>query len=117
MRDRFMAALREHVAALWMLHPRLVVAQTFLKQSHRRELARRFPEARFVLVTASASVRAARLSRRINERLEGVYLRTMVAAFDPPVGPFARLANTGDDAQLERALDALVRDAARPTAK
>jgi gluconate kinase len=108
MRERFMTALRTHVAALWVEHPRLVVAQTFLKQVHRAEFARHFPDATFVLVTASAPERAARLARRPAQRLDAAYVHKMIEAFDPPVAPFVCIANTGVAEALERAVDALV---------
>ena len=108
MRNRFIVTLMASVAALWMRHPRLVLAHTFLKQSHRLQFARRFPKARFVLVTAGDDVQAARLSHRIDQRLDAGYVRKMIAAFDPPVAPFTRIANTGDNDRLERELDSLV---------
>jgi len=108
MRERFMTALRAHVAALWAEHPQLVVSQTFLQQAHRAAFARHFPDATFVLVTASDQERASRLARRPDQRLDVAYVQKMIAAFDPPVAPFVCLANTGDAKEPEREVDALV---------
>ena len=108
MRDRFVDALLTKVATLVADHPRLVVAQTFLKQRHRTRFLGRFPGARFVLVRASDAVRVERLEHRTHQPLDAAYTRKMVAAFDDPLESFAVIDNTGNAKSLEAQLDALV---------
>lgn len=104
MRDRFIGLLLAHVAVLAERHAKLVVAQTMLKQVHRDRFAARFPQARFVLVTADDDVRRARLAARREQPLEPGSVERMVAAFDPPVFPYATLDNAGSVDDLDRRL-------------
>jgi gluconate kinase len=108
MRERFMAALRRRVGTLWRQHPRLVVAQTFLKQAHRSAFLRRFPRAEFILITANARIRAIRLARRRSSMLDPRYAHQMAKAFDPPELPHRRLSNNRDHRKLERGLTAII---------
>ena len=108
MRDRFVDALVARVALLLPEHPRLVIAQTFLKQRHRTRFLSRFPQARFVLVRASDAVRVQRLEHRTHQPLDAAYTRKMVTLFDEPLEPYAVIENTGDAKSLEVQLDALV---------
>jgi gluconate kinase len=108
MRGRFIDALIEHVGALAEHHPRIVVAQTFLKQIHRDQFIRRFPAAHFVLVSADEPLRVARLERRINQPLEPAYAHAMVTAFDPPQQLAATIRNAGDAEDLRDQIDAML---------
>jgi gluconate kinase len=87
MRDRFMAVLIDHVVDLAASHPRLVVAQTFLKARHRAQLAARLPAARFVHVVADDDLRRRRLADRNHQPLSPESVARMIAAFDFPGVP------------------------------
>lgn len=110
MRDRFMAALADHVVALAALHPRLVVAQTFLKAQHRAQLAARLPHARFVQVIADDELRRTRLAHRSHQPLSAESVDRMIAAFDVPGDDDdIEVIHNGDDpANLEAQIDLLL---------
>jgi gluconate kinase len=108
MRDRFMSAVREHALQLTNRHPRVVIAQTFLKQIHRDAFVSLFPTALFVLVTAEQNLRITRLEQRTRQPLEPGYAHAMVTAFDPPVALFATIINNSDASCLQAQLEKLV---------
>jgi gluconate kinase len=111
MRDAFFARIIDHTQELWPLHPRLVVAQTFIKEKYRLRFLDAFPAARFVLVRATDDLRERRLSARPIMRLDPGYARRMVTLFEPPGIPHEVIDNNADgDAHLERQVEDLIAD-------
>jgi len=107
MRDRFVDAMAGAIEGLLRSHPRVVLAQTFLKRIHRERFLTRFPRARFVLVAAPAEVREARLAHRHHQPLQPDYARAMTTLFDPPPRGVEVITNDGDEARLDQQLQAL----------
>ncbi len=96
MRDEFFQQLIAHTEHLYRQHPRMVVAQTFIKEKYRLLFLAHFPAARFVLVEAQASIRELRLERRDNQPLDADYARRMTTLFDPPRIPYSVITNDMD---------------------
>jgi gluconate kinase len=111
MRDEFFSRIIAHVEQLLPKHPKLVVAQTFIKEKYRRRFLEHFPFAQFVLVEAKGPIRELRLERRTNQPLEPDYTRKMIAMFETPHIPYQVITNDADGAlQLEDQIAALVKD-------
>lgn len=111
MRDTFFDRIIAHTAELWPRHPRLVVAQTFIKEKYRLRFLEAFPAARFVLVRATDDLRERRLAERPIMRLDPGYARRMVTLFEPPGIPYQIIDNNADgDAHLERQIEELIAD-------
>jgi gluconate kinase len=111
MRDEFFDRIIAHTAELWPRHPRLVVAQTFIKEKYRLRFLQSFPAAHFVLVQAAEDIRERRLSSRAIMRLDPSYARRMVTLFEPPAIPHQVIDNNADgDSHLERQIAALLVD-------
>lgn len=109
MRDEFFRRITAHIHQLLPDHPRLVLAQTFIKEKYRRRFLETFPQAQFVLVEADDPVREQRLERRTNQPLEPNYTRKMIALFEPPHIPYITLSNSADgDGHLEAQIQQLV---------
>lgn len=104
MRQRFAEAMVTSLRPLLAKHPRVVLAQTFIKTSQRDTLRAAFPFARFVLVTASDATRAERLSHRHAQPLEPKYAAAMAGFFDAPEEAVARVENEGALEALDGAL-------------
>lgn len=96
MRDEFFARIIAHVGELWAQYPRLVVAQTFIKEKYRHRFLERFPAAQFILVEADDAVRERRLIERLHQPLEPEYARRMATFFDAPRIPHLLLQNNHD---------------------
>jgi gluconate kinase len=84
MRDEFFHRLIVSAASLHPRHPRMVVAQTFIKEKYRVLFLKHFSAARFILVEAEAAIREARLARRDHQPLDADYARRMALIFDQP---------------------------------
>lgn len=111
MRDEFFNRIIAHVHELLPKHPKLVVAQTFIKEKYRRRFLEHFPDAQFILVEAKDPIRELRLERRTNQPLEPDYTRKMIAMFEPPHIPYLVITNDADGALiLEDQIAALVKD-------
>jgi gluconate kinase len=109
MRDEFFARIIAHVDQLLLEHPRLVVAQTFIKERYRRLFLEHFPSAQFVLVEAQDDVRERRLIERTHQALDPGYARRMTALFDPPTIPHQLIVNNQDgDAHIRAQIAPLV---------
>ncbi|MEZ4669757.1 MAG: AAA family ATPase [Anaerolineae bacterium] len=116
MRDEFFRRITEHVRQLLPAHPRLVLAQTFIKEKYRRRFLKTFPQAQFVLVEAGDTLRERRLERRTNQPLEPNYTRKMVAMFEPPHIPYITINNDTDgDQHLETQIRRLVNEESETT--
>ena len=110
MRDQFFKRISAHVEQLLPKHPKLVVAQTFIKEKYRQRFLEHFPYAKFVLVEAADSIRERRLERRTNQPLEPDYTRKMIALFEPPRIPHQVITNDADGTlHLEDQIAALVK--------
>jgi gluconate kinase len=96
MRDEFFRRLIASTESLHRQHPRMVVAQTFIKEKYRLLFLERFPAARFVLVEAQEAVREMRLAHRSHQPLNADYARRMTQIFDPPRIPHSVLTNDVD---------------------
>jgi gluconokinase len=115
LRDQFFARIGESVNQLWPEHPRLVVAQTFIKEKYRVEFLTRFPLAHFVLVEADNVIRAQRLAARTYQPLAPDYVQKMDQLFEPPHIPYARITNNVQGrAHLDGQIEALLTDFALP---
>ena len=110
MRDEFFKRIITHVEQLLPKHPKLVVAQTFIKEKYRKRFLEHFPYAQFVLVEAADLIRERRLEHRTNQPLEPDYTRKMIAMFEPPHIPHWVIINDADGAlQLEDQIASLVK--------
>jgi gluconate kinase len=110
MRDEFFQRLIASVERLYHQQPRMVVAQTFIKEKYRVLFLEYFPAARFVLVEADVAVRERRLSHRHHQPLDPDYARRMTQIFDPPHIPHLVMTNDVDgDTHLNRQIGELVR--------
>ena len=107
MRDRFVDAMAGKMESLLRSHPKVVLAQTFLKQQHRERFLSRFPDAHFVLVAAPSELREYRLAHRHHQPLQPEYARAMTSLFDPPPRGVFVITNDGDPKRLEEQLRAL----------
>lgn len=111
MRDAFFNRIIAHVHQLLPDHPKLVVAQTFIKEKYRRRFLEHFPEAQFVLVVAEDPIRELRLERRTNQPLEPEYTRKMIAMFETPHIPYRIILNDAEGTlQLDDQIAALIKD-------
>ncbi len=86
MRDEFFKHLFESIQVLHRNHPRLVVAQTFLKEKYRVEMREKFQDVTFLLIEASENVRKKHLQGRKETTLDEEYVKKMDALFDKGVG-------------------------------
>lgn len=110
MRDEFFGRIIAHVHELLPKHPKLVLAQTFIKEKYRKRFLEQFPFAKFVLVEANDPIRERRLERRTNQPLEPDYTRKMIALFETPHIPHKVISNDADGAfHLEDQIAALVK--------
>lgn len=110
MRDEFFGRIIKHVHKLLPENPKLVVAQTFIKEKYRRWFLEQFPYAQFVLVVADDTIREQRLERRTNQPLEPDYTRRMIALFETPKIPYRIISNDADgELHLEDQIAALLK--------
>jgi gluconate kinase len=113
MRDVFFGRIIASTESLWPAHPKLVIAQTFIKEKYRQQFLNHFPAARFVLVQADISVRERRLARRTHQALEPEYVRKMDRIFEPPLIHHQVITNNEDgSAHLKRQIAAFLAEPA-----
>lgn len=93
MRDRFINKLLNSITRLSRNQAKLVVAQTFIKEKYRRELHKRWPQAKFVLVKTKPKIRFQRWRKRANYPWSEAYVKQMDAQFEPPKIPHQVLTN------------------------
>lgn len=96
LRDAFFENIVHSIEHLRLQTPRLVVAQTFIKEKYRRRVLDHFPEARFVLVQADAVIRERRLTHRTHQALDLDYARRMTTIFEPPLILHNLILNNSD---------------------
>jgi gluconate kinase len=93
MRDEFFSRILASLDRLTPIQPRVLLAQTFIKEKYRRWVLDRYPQAQFILVEADPSVRQHRLEHRTAMPLALDYVRQMDTLFDPPQIPHLVLDN------------------------
>lgn len=108
MRDRFYARAIAITRALRAAYPRVAIANTLLKNRHRKQLAAAFPDARFILVKSAPGLIDARFAVRGKYMIDLDDARRMAAAFEPPTLPHHVLQNTDGREKVVRQLYALL---------
>lgn len=109
LRDQFFARIIASAERLWPANPRLVIAQTFIKEKYRRRFIEHFPAARFVLVEAALDVRERRLEQRTHQALDPDYVRKMDLIFEPPHIPHQVLTNNSEgDAHIKAQIETIL---------
>ena len=93
MRDRFFARLLASVTRLVKTHPKLVVAQTFIKEGYRQQLLSRYPQAKFILIKTKPLIRYRRRQIRADYPWDETYVKKMDALFQAPQIPHQVLTN------------------------
>jgi len=96
MRDRFFKSIVHRLHLLKIKHSNIVLAQTFLKERHRKQVHDAFPEAQFVLIQTPTDIREQRLSEREEYPLDPDYARAMVCNFDTPEIPHTVIQNKNE---------------------
>lgn len=110
LRDQFFARIIASTSKLWPENPKLVIAQTFIKEKYRRRFLEQFPAAQFVLVEAARDVRKRRLAVRTHQTLAPDYVRKMDLIFEPPHIPHHVLTNNQDgNAHIKAQIAAILR--------
>ncbi|MEO8609852.1 MAG: AAA family ATPase [Chloroflexota bacterium] len=103
LRDIFFGQIIASAQRLWPENPKVVIAQTYIKEKCRQRFLDTFPAARFVLVEADVGVRERRLAHRTHQALDPDYVRKMDRIFELPQIPHQVISNNEDgDAHLKR---------------
>ena len=104
MRDTFFQALLLSTKTLVQTHTNLVVSQTFLKDSYRKQFLNTFPHAQFLYVQTNEQIRNMRLKNRTNYPLSPIYAQKMVSNFEQPSIPYKTIENNeaGDTKLIEQ---------------
>lgn len=112
MRDRFFSKILETIQTLQQQYKNIVVAQTYIKEKYRKELKKKFPNAKFLLVTTPDGIRESRLLARVEYSLDLSYSKNMVANFDTPTIEHIILDNSkdGEDAVINDLQSILLKD-------
>ena len=84
MRNQFINHLIASIEKLSSKHPKLVVAQAFLKQKHRDQLLKKLPQAQFAYINTPPSIRYQRRQKRALYPWDQTYVKKMDKLFDPP---------------------------------
>jgi gluconate kinase len=82
MRDRFFISLLKTTIKLSQKQPKLIVAQTFIKEKYRQLFRDQFPQATWILVDTPQEIREKRLLERTESPLDLEYARQMVKKFE-----------------------------------
>lgn len=93
MRDRFINRLLVSIYKLASRQSKLVVAQTFIKEKYRRQLLKRWPGTKFILVKTKATIRYQRRQKRADYPWNEAYVKKMDSLFEPPKIPHQVLTN------------------------
>lgn len=107
MRDRYYAILIDRIAELRAGFPDLAFGQATFKEHHRQLVQSAFPDVVFVLVEASAVVRAERLSRGGNP-VTVEYARRIDGLFERPRHPHFIITNNDGREEIVRQLAGLL---------
>lgn len=109
MRDAFFSRIVQSIYELRPTHPRLVVAQTFIKEKYRLLVRKHFPDAQFILVTAKPKLRETRLEQRSHQMLDRDYARKMTLIFEPPLIDHLMISNDGNgEDEIKRQIEAIL---------
>src|SRR5687767_12930795 len=84
MRDQFVQIIIKEIAKLLETHKNLVVAQALYKEKNRKQLAKIFPDAKFILIQAQSDNIIARLKRR-NNTIDQAYAEMIQSQFEKPL--------------------------------
>lgn len=84
MRNKFFKILINKIQDLNIKYPKLVVAQTFIKEMYRLQLIKVIPKTKFVLVETKKEIREKRLMDRTDYPLDIEYARIMEKNFEEP---------------------------------
>lgn len=107
MRDRYYAILIDRIAELRAVSPDLAFGQATFKEHHRQLVQSAFPDVVFVLVEASAVVRAERLSRGGNP-VTVEYAQRIDGLFERPRHPHFIITNNDGREEIVRQLAGLL---------
>ncbi|HLD01808.1 MAG TPA: AAA family ATPase [Patescibacteria group bacterium] len=109
MRDVYFNTLLQTVSRLHVKHQKLVLAQTFIKETYRKIFLKSFPHVQFVLIAVKTSVREKRLKKRKELPLDISYTRQMVQNFEKPIISHIVVANNQDgEVHLKKQLSVLL---------
>lgn len=100
MRDRFFQNMLKKIKELSKKHPKLIISQTFIRELHRKELLRQFPDACFLLVQTNDQIREQRLRERKEYPLSLEQAREMCKNFDKPKVPY-EVINNNEDGEVD----------------
>ena len=107
-RDAYHRLLLDRLAELQAVNPRLAVAVPLLRDRHRRWIAGRFPEAKFILVHCGPAIWQARLGGRTHT-VGLAYAQKIISLYEPPTIEHLTLDDSADgDEALERQLAAVL---------
>lgn len=84
MRDNFSNNIIQKTKQLIKTHNKIVIAQTFIKERHRKQFLKNFPQSEFILVKSDNTIRENRLIQRKEYPLDLKYARQMKTNFDEP---------------------------------
>ena len=84
LRDAFFNAILIKIKKLKKNHPKLVLAQTFIKEKYRKLVLQNFKDAKFVLVKTETILREKRLAQRLDFPIDKEYAAAMCLLFDQP---------------------------------
>lgn len=99
MRSRYAEIIKDRIAALLEIYPRVAVAQGLFKNRQRHELLNRFSFAQFVWVDAEDQLIEERVKQRGNEvTLE--YARKINPLFETPDFDCERILNNGSGEEI-----------------
>ena len=111
MRKRFFKILINKIQSLSIEYPKLVVAQTFIKEKYRIGLLKKIPETKFILIETKKEIREKRLARRIDYPLDLEYARKMEVNFDKPIINHLMIINNVDgEKDIKKQINLLLRN-------
>ena len=109
MRDEFFQAILHHMDSLVHEHKNIAISQTFIKEKYRKWILEKFPDVKFVYITALNNVREMRLKERADLDLD--YARQMVENFDEPKIPHISVNNSADGKEsIKKQLEKIIKD-------
>jgi gluconate kinase len=100
MRDRFMNQIRNRFKEIIENNEKVVLSQTFIKDSHRKIFLEQFPESTFILLEAPEHVRTYRYESHKIFTFTPSYWKSMAARFEPISIPFKQIINDSEGTTL-----------------
>lgn len=111
MRGVFFEKLITKIENLATKYKKLVVSQTFIKETYRLQLIKVIPETKFVLIETKKEIREKRLIDRVDYPLDLEYARIMEKNFEKPM--IEHLINFNDEdgeVNIKKQLNLLLRN-------